>query len=389
MDLRLRTKLLLGFVVVALVGGGLCVGVGLQVIGDLATDPHQRQQAAGLLLSAWLGGLGLAIGVGCFLAWRLGRPLETLMRAATRIEQGDLTTRVPEAPRANQDEIKRLQKAFNVMAGALQERHSQLQDDRERLATTADELGQWNQSYLDTLAFVTHELKNQIAGMKLNLLAVRQEYVGPLNGEQKEALDDVMLTMHRAEEMLMNYLNLSRIEKGELQIRTRPVQVGSEIVEPVLRSVSGRLRLKQMRVEVDLPPELVVQADPTLFQTVYENLLSNAAKYGREGGLVRVWGQRLNGMVELHVWNEGPGVAAENLGQLFGKFSRLTPPGEQERGHGLGLFIDREIVRKHGGKIRAESEFGEWIDFIFTMPRPDEMMLGAVGDELAAGDEDQ
>jgi len=83
---------------------------------------------------------------------------------------------------------------------------------------------------------------------------------------------------------------------------------------------------------------------------------------------------RRNGMVELHVWNEGQGVAADQIGQLFGKFSRLSPPGEQERGTGLGLFIDREIVRLHGGDIRAESEYGQWIDFVFTLPRPDEML---------------
>ena len=172
----------------------------------------------------------------------------------------------------------------------------------------------------------------------------------------------------------MNYLNLSRIEKGELQVRTRPVQIEPDVVRPVLRGLQGVLAERQMRIEVDLPPDLITQGDPTLLQTVYENLISNAAKYGHAGGLIRLSGKPVNGMLEMHVWNEGPGVAEDQIGELFGKFSRLQPPGEEVRGSGLGLFIDREIVRKHGGEIWAQSEFGEWIDFIFTLPRPDEML---------------
>ncbi len=152
------------------------------------------------------------------------------------------------------------------------------------------------------------------------------------------------------------------------------MRIGNEVVAPVLRELKGRFHERNMRVETDLPPDLVTLGDPTLLQTVYENLLTNAAKYGRDGGTVKLWGRPVNGMLEMHVWNEGPGVAPEQLGELFGKFCRLAPPGEEARGTGLGLFIDREIVRRHGGEIHAESQYGEWIDFVFTLPRPDEIL---------------
>lgn len=207
---------------------------------------------------------------------------------------------------------------------------------------------------------------------------MRDGYVGALNAEQREALGDVVYTVNRTEEMLVNYLNLARIEKGELQVRARPVRIEPEVVAPVLKELKGRLAEKGMQVETDLPDDLITQADPSLLQTVYENLLTNATKYGRSGGQIKVWGKRLNGMLEMHVWNEGQGVAPDELDLLFGKFCRLAPPEQQERGTGLGLFIDREIVRKHGGEIRAESKFGEWIDFIFTLPRPDEILQESV-----------
>ncbi|MHB8994937.1 MAG: sensor histidine kinase [Armatimonadota bacterium] len=374
MDLPLRTRLQGSFVGVALISGALTVGVGAFLVRRLGLLPSESSVALYVLIGSACAALLVAFLVANFLAIRLAGRINTVTGAAVELEHGNLEARVPEPAHAQQDEIKRLQVIFNAMAEALQQRDEELRASRDQLAQATDELQQWNQSYLNTLQFITHELKNQIAAAKLNLAAVHDGYVGALNQEQKEALEDVMSTVNHTEDMLVNYLNLSRIEKGELQVRTRPVQIEPDVVRPVLRGLQGVLAERQMQIEVDLPADLITQGDPTLLQTVYENLISNAAKYGRPGGLIRLSGKPVNGMLEMHVWNEGPGVAEDQIDELFGKFSRLQPPGEEVRGSGLGLFIDREIVRKHGGEIWAQSEFGEWIDFIFTLPRPDEML---------------
>lgn len=374
MDLPLRTRLRLSFVGVALISGALTVGLGSLLMGPLGLDPEGKRLAWSLLVGSALIGSLVALLVANYLALRLCRRLNTVLGAAVELEHGNLEARVPEPASAQQDELRRLQVVFNEMADALQQRDEQLRASHQKLAEATEELQGWNQSYLSTLEFITHELKNQIAASRLNLLALYDGYVGELDEEQREALADILATVDRTEDMLVNYLNLSRIEKGELQVRTRPVQIEPEVVRPVLRDLQGLLAERQMQVQVQLPPEMITQGDPTLLQTVYENLVSNAAKYGRTGGAIRLWGRCLDGMLELHVYNEGPGVSDEHIGELFGKFSRLQPPGEQVRGSGLGLFIDREIVRKHGGEIRAESRYGEWIDFIFTLPRPDEIL---------------
>ncbi|MEN6305407.1 MAG: HAMP domain-containing sensor histidine kinase [Armatimonadia bacterium] len=378
MDIPLRSKLLASFLGVAVVGAGTVVTVGWILIHRLGLPEAERSLVLWTLISSAVPAVGIGAFMGLYLAGRLSRRIQMVTGAAVELEHGNLEARVPEPEHAQQDEVKRLQVIFNDMASALQLRDEELRRSHQQLEETTGELQRWNQSYLATLEFITHELKNQIASAKLNLLAVRDGYVGELNAEQREALGDVMDTINRTEEMLVNYLNLSRIEKGELQVRARPVQVEREVVAPVLRELKGRLADKGMQVETDLPPDLITQADPSLLQTVYENLLTNATKYGRVGGHIKVWGKRLNGMLEMHVWNEGQGVAEDQLDQLFGKFCRLAPPEQQERGTGLGLFIDREIVRKHGGEIWAQSQFGEWIDFVFTLPRPDEMLEESV-----------
>ena len=92
--------------------------------------------------------------------------------------------------------------------------------------------------------------------------------------------------------------------------------VDAEVMQSVLRDLRGRFEAKSMRVENELPTDLVVYADPSLLQVVYENLLGNAVKYGREEGLVRVWAKQEGAYVELHVWNDGPGVPADQMAAL-------------------------------------------------------------------------
>ena len=171
--------------------------------------------------------------------------------------------------------------------------------------------------------------------------------------------------------MILNYLNLSRIEKGELEVRAQPLHIGNDIIRPVLDDLRGALEARHMRIDVDLPDELIVHADPSLLRIAYSNLLSNAAKYGRDSGRIRLFGERRDDLVQLHVWNDGPGVPADKIDQLFQRFSRLDAPTDEQPGTGLGLFITRETLRQHGGDVRAESVYGEWIDFVLTLPLSD------------------
>ncbi len=351
--------------------GILYVGVLKQRYDDM------RSQALGIFLLIAFVALVLAVGVAYFLAWRLARPLTSLTKAAEAIARGDLEYHLAGPKSAEHDETKTLLVTFNRMMEALRERDEQLRRSYDRLQATTQELHRWNQNYLETLEFITHELKNQIAAMKLNVLAVRDGYVGAVSPEQHEALEDIVATLRRTEEMILNYLNLSRIEKGELEIRSRPVHIERDVLETVLREVHGRLEDDRMTVEVDLPEDIVAQADPSLLQVVFANLVGNAAKYGQTGGKIRIFGERRQDRVEVHVWNDGPGVQQDEIEMLFQRFSRLSSGEVKERGTGLGLFIAREIVRRHGGELRVESQYPEWIDFVITLPRADVVSEGA------------
>lgn len=345
--------------------GILYVGVLKQRYDDM------RGQALAIFLLIAAIALGLAVGVAYFLARRLARPITRLTAAAEAIARGDLEYHLAEPKSAARDETKTLLVTFNRMVEALRERDEQLRRSYDRLQATTQELHRWNQNYLETLEFITHELKNQVAAMKLNVLAVRDGYVGEVTPDQHEALEDIASTLRRTEEMILNYLNLSRIEKGELEVRARPVQIERDVLDTVLRELHSRLADDQIAVEVSLPEDIVAQADPSLLQIVFANLLGNAAKYGKPGGHIRVFGSRQEDRVEVHIWNDGPGVHQEEIEMLFQRFSRLSSAEIKQRGTGLGLFIAREIVRRHGGELRVDSEYPNWIDFVITLPRAD------------------
>jgi signal transduction histidine kinase len=126
-----------------------------------------------------------------------------------------------------------------------------------------------------------------------------------------------------------------------------------------------------MAVENHIPASCTLNIDGNLLKIVYDNLLSNAIKYGREGGSV-VLDMRDgdDGYVTLSVLNASAGIPLEKIPLLFKKFSRLDDPEYAgKKGTGLGLFICKEIVEKHGGKIWADSKMGEWVKFSFTLPK--------------------
>lgn len=107
---------------------------------------------------------------------------------------------------------------------------------------------------------------------------------------------------------------------------------------------------------------------------VFENLLSNAIKYGRNEGTIRIdseaskSGTDANDTV-LSVMNEGDGIAPDKVNLLFQKFSRIDNPKHAgKKGTGLGLYICREIIEQHGGKISGESEEGKWTKFTLSLP---------------------
>jgi signal transduction histidine kinase len=185
-----------------------------------------------------------------------------------------------------------------------------------------------------------------------------------------EALPSKLMIIKRAGEranrLIQDLLSVTTIEAGRLNIDPREVGVAdlcleaSEMLTPLAREKGITLKVEEA---ADLPP---VRADPARVLQVFSNLVGNAVKFTPPGGSITISAAAANGSVQCSVADSGPGIPADQLPKIFGKFWQAKR-GDQ-RGVGLGLAIARGIVEAHGGTLGVESEIGHGTVFSFGLP---------------------
>ena len=342
--------------------GMLYVGILERPFRDLNRNMVVRYSA--LVAAALVVGLIMAM----FIAGRLARPLHCLAERANKMQHGHGFDPVP--PDRSCAETSGLIEAFNDMAATLIRRERELKETNERLASTNESLTALNAHYMETLQFVSHELNGPLSSITNYAYMLRQRLLGDLTEKQENALAVITSDLKRVMEMIRHYLNLARIESGELRPLPTRVAVREDVIAPILASLDAEIHGKQLRVEDLIGPRVILHSDLNMTRELFENLLGNAVKYGRAGGLITL-NCRLNGRwAEFAVRNEGEGIPPERRGELFHKFSRieLGDSRKARRGTGLGLFISKKIVEAHGGTIAMDSEVGHWTEFRCALP---------------------
>ncbi len=229
-------------------------------------------------------------------------------------------------------------------------------------------LKQFEQMRADFLAMISHELRAPLSSIKGSAATLVQSGV---------AFDPAAATQfHRIIEQQADYmqdlitdlLDVARIEAGTLAISPQPVGV-EELVEDARSTFVTARAGSDIRVELpsDLPS---VMADRRRIVQVLLNLLSNAVRHSADDSAVRLSAVPSGVEVEIRVTDNGEGIAADQLPQLFNKLSRSPgEPGRDAAESGLGLAICKGIVEAHGGRIRAESDgVGQGAQFSFTLP---------------------
>jgi len=290
----------------------------------------------------------LAVILGLVLAQGMARPLTRLLEAAGRFSKGDLSHRI-EMFNSRVCEIDVLAGGFNDMAAKIDERE-------KKLETLNKELEALNKSYLDLVGFVSHELKGILSSTIMNAYTVRDGFLGMVNFKQRKALDSIARNLDYLEATVKNFLNLSRLEKGELAVSKSDVLLKENIVDPSLEAFGRQATDKEMQVVNDVAAGLKVTADVDLLQIVVNNLVGNAVKYGQRGGFLRVSAEIRNSTAHVEVYNDGKPLAQDEIDKLFRRFSRLKSEETRNvQGTGLGLFVSKEIIEKHGGRIWAEA----------------------------------
>jgi PAS domain S-box-containing protein len=217
----------------------------------------------------------------------------------------------------------------------------------------------------EMLGVVAHDLRNP-----LNTIFMGASLMLEVIGDPDAPLSKQAQMVHRAAErmnrLIQDLLDVRRIDAGRMAIEARPESVDGLLSEAMemLRPLAGAASLE---LRCDIAPALPrVIADSSRILQVFSNLVGNAIKFTPAGGSVVLAADRADAEVRFIVRDTGPGIPADQLPHIFGRFWQGTP--SDRRGIGLGLAIAKGIVEAHGGRIWVESQVGEGSRFIFTLP---------------------
>jgi signal transduction histidine kinase len=168
--------------------------------------------------------------------------------------------------------------------------------------------------------------------------------------------------------MIDNLLDSARLQSNMLEFHFQPVRV-----EALLHNIIARARIHHGDMNIQLKiiePVKMVNADPERLEQVFENLITNAHKYAPESP-VWITLQSKNGRVIIEFRDEGPGIPPESQEKIFWRFYRDPQSERETHGSGLGLFICRQILDAHKGKISVESIKGKGSSFVISLPAMD------------------
>lgn len=241
--------------------------------------------------------------------------------------------------------------------------NAQLYDELRRTNAKLTELDRMKS---DFLGIVSHDFRSPLASIMLAARSILKKESGDQSDRRYQYLQVIIDQANKLITLAEDTLSITRLESGKLSYMFNVVNI-ERLVLDAAAQVSFT---PQHKLRLDIEKGLsYVRGDQEKLRQVFQNLLSNAVKYSPEGGLVEVCArtQSVDQLV-LSVRDEGIGIPSEQMDRLFQRFSRVdTDEARRIRGTGLGLWICREIVNAHGGKIWVDSVPGKGSAFSFTL----------------------
>lgn len=292
------------------------------------------------LIIASAAGAALALPIGVWLRRQLARSIRQISETARALAPGQ-PTRID--PARVDEELVAVARALNDAFDRLEQALA-----RERQLTSD----------------ASHELRTPVTALVTETQwALGRERTAE---EYRRSLEVCARQGQRMKALVESLLTLARLEAGALPSRREPVALRA-----IADETAAELRPLAERhgVGVELDGEATALADPLQIRILLSNLLSNAIRYNRPGGRVRVRLDRKNGLARVAVSDTGPGLDPEAVPHVFERFWRADPSrAARDGGSGLGLAISKAIVDGHGGTITCDSRPGEGATFTVTLP---------------------
>jgi len=244
----------------------------------------------------------------------------------------------------------------------------ELEGEKGRLKSKNEDLLTLEQMRDDLINMIIHDLKGPLGEIMANLDLLSYAQLG---SEHKECLDTAIQGSESLLRMILNLLDVRRMEEGKLELHYETFDVG-EIIEEVVRRLKTLIKQKEIDIKVVLDETVSTwTADRSLIERVLNNLLINAIEYCYRGGKVEIISRYHHEEKQLRVEvnDNGKGIPKEFQQKIFERFTQVDS-GYAERRYstGLGLAFCKMAVEAHQGKIWVESEVGKGSTFIFLLP---------------------
>jgi signal transduction histidine kinase len=215
----------------------------------------------------------------------------------------------------------------------------------------------------------SHELRTPVT----TLLASADVLLEALPADASEVAHRMVSNIQREAERLAtlvdDLLDLNSIRAGRINLKLTVCDLRA-VVEGAVLAMEALARRRDQRLEIHLPPAPIpAHVDAGLFGRAVLNLISNACKYGREGGHIDVWVQTTQDVATVSVCDDGPGIPEADRERVFERFYRApTAEGRRIQGNGLGLPLCRAAVEMHGGRVSAHAAPGGGSTFRIVIP---------------------
>jgi signal transduction histidine kinase len=225
----------------------------------------------------------------------------------------------------------------------------------------------------DFVSVAAHQLRTPLSAVKWGLRLLINGDVGSITPEQKHILEQANEGNERMIRLVNDMLDVDRIESGKFRYRFVPVDLPS-VIDMVLKDLLPEARKKHITLECKRGAERLphVNADPEKIRAVIQNLIENAIRYTMDRGKITIATEREENSLRVSITDTGIGIPPEQQKNIFKRFFRGTNAIKMETsGSGLGLFIAKSIIEKHGGNIGFQSTEGKGTTFYFSLPLKD------------------
>lgn len=288
--------------------------------------------------------------------------MENFCRRRAFEESDDLRQRTKALEEANK-KLKGTNQEFMETTRKLFEREAELTKANKRL----QEVDGVKSEFVSVAA---HQLRTPLTGIKWSYTTLLEKDTGPLNKVQEEIVKKGLETIDYTISVINDLLNTARLEEGKTEFNST-VQAIGPVIDEIIKQHQPTIEEKKIDLDIDVPlsSSFSFKFDRERLSIVFDNILANAVKYTPPGGKISLKSFRREKDVQFKITDTGIGIPKKDIDKIFSKFYRSkNAVGFETSGSGLGLYVAKTIVEKHGGTITLESEENQGTTFTITLP---------------------